>query len=194
MTAAEPLIRREPPVGRRRRSSTSHEIRGRHGVTMQRESGPDTLGVTCDRNSRRSSSMPRSILGAPSRGSTLGIINIIRMRTNIRQFRCERVSASEAGDGFQVLFERAPDSDAGYVLVQRHFEFPDREECYVESDDREFSGHFRIQRASLSRNGFWMAFGRNPVRKIAVTFDATDSVYTEVKRVLQIMIPKIIIS
>jgi hypothetical protein len=39
-----------------------------------------------------------------------------------------------------------------------------------------------------------MAFGRNPVREIAVTFDATDSVYTEVKRVLQIMIPKIIIS
>ena len=138
--------------------------------------------------------MPQSIPRAPGHDSALGIIYGIRMRTNSRQFRCERVSASEAGDGFQVLFERAPDSDAGYVLVQRHFEFPDREECYVESDDRDFSGHFRIQRASLSRNGFWMAFGRNPVREIAVTFDATDSVYTEVKRVLQIMIPKIVIS
>jgi hypothetical protein len=138
--------------------------------------------------------MPRSIPRAPSRENALGIIYDIRMRTNSRQFRCERVSAREAGDGFQVLFEQAPDSDAGYVLVQRHFEFPDRGECYVESDDRDFSGHFRIQRASLSRNRFRMAFGRNPVREIAVSFDATDSVYSEVKRVLQIMIPEIIIS
>ena len=70
----------------------------------------------------------------------------------------------------------------------------DREECYVESDDREFSGHFRIRRAYLSRNRFRMAFGRSPVREIAVWFDATDSVYTEVERVLQIMIPAFVIS
>jgi hypothetical protein len=138
--------------------------------------------------------MPRSILRAPSRESALGIIYGIRMRTISRQFRCERVSASEAGDGFQVLFERAPDSDGGYVLIQRHFEFPDREECYVESDDREFSGHFRIRRAYLSRDRFRMAFGKNPVREITVTFDAPDSVYIEVKRVLQIMITKLVIS
>jgi hypothetical protein len=138
--------------------------------------------------------MPGSILRAPSRESALGIIYGIRMHTNIRQFRCERVSVSEAGDGFQVLFERAPDSDAGYVLVQRHFEFPDQGECYVESDDREFSRHFRIQRAYLSRDRFRMAFGGNPAREIAVTFDATDSVYTEIKRVLQIMIPELVIS
>ena len=97
-----------------------------------------------------------------------GIIYGIHMRTISRQFRCERVSTSEAGEGFQVLFERTPDSDEGYVLVQRHFELPDREERYVESDDQEFSGHFRIRRAYLSRNGFRMAFGRNPVREIGV--------------------------
>jgi hypothetical protein len=39
-----------------------------------------------------------------------------------------------------------------------------------------------------------MAFGGNSAREIAVTFDATDSVYTEVKRVLQIMIPELVIS
>jgi hypothetical protein len=99
-----------------------------------------------------------------------------------------------AGDGFRVLFERAPNSDEGYVLVQRHFEFPISEECYIESDDRKFSGHFRIRRAHLSRNRFQMAFGRRPERSIAVSFDATDSVYTEVKRVLQIIIPEVVIS
>jgi hypothetical protein len=116
------------------------------------------------------------------------------MSTNIRQFQCEHVSATKAGEGFQVLFEKEPESDEGYVLVQRHFEFPDGGECYVETEDREFCGHFRIRRARLSRNRFQMDFGRSPERKIAVLFNATDSVYSEVKHVLRIMIPEIVIS
>ena len=116
------------------------------------------------------------------------------MPTHIRELRCEHVSASEAGEGFQVLFEKAPDSDEGYVIVQRHFEFPDRGECYLETDDREFCGHFRIQSAHLSRNQFQIAFDREPVKEIAVLFSATDPVYAEVRRVLQIMIPGINIS
>jgi len=110
---------------------------------------------------------------------------------HIRELRCEHVSASEAGDGFQVLFEKAPDSDEGYVIVQRHFEFPDGGECYLETDDPEFCGHFRIQSAHLSRNEFQIAFGREPVKEIAVMFSATDPVYAEVRRVLKIMIPRI---
>ena len=116
------------------------------------------------------------------------------MNANIRQFRYGRVTASGAGDGFQVLFERAPDSDGEYVLVQRHFESPDQAECYVESDDRQLSGHFRIRRAHLTRDRFEMTFGERPERRIAVLFDATDSVYAEVERVLRIMVPEIIIS
>jgi hypothetical protein len=113
------------------------------------------------------------------------------MATSLREFRCDHVSASEAGDGVQVLFAKAPDSDEAYVLVQRHFEFPDRGECYLETEDREFCGHFPIRSAHLSRNRFEISFGREPVRRIAVLFSATDSVYAEVQRVLQIMVPEI---
>jgi hypothetical protein len=116
------------------------------------------------------------------------------MPSNIRQFRCEHVSATEAGEGFQVLFEKVPDSDEGYVLLQRHFEFPDGGKCYVETDDRDFCGHFSTRHARLSRNRFEMTFGTSPVREFAVSFEAADSVYTEVKRVLQIMIPELVIS
>ena len=35
---------------------------------------------------------------------------------------------------------------AGYVLVQRHFEFPDGGKSYLETDDLEFCGHFRIRK------------------------------------------------
>jgi hypothetical protein len=113
------------------------------------------------------------------------------MATNLREFHCEYVSASEAGDGFQVLFAKARDSDEAYVLVQRHFEFPDRGEYYVETEDREFCGHFTIRAARLFRNCFEICFGRGSARKLVVFFNATDSVYTEVQRVLQIMIPEI---
>jgi hypothetical protein len=80
------------------------------------------------------------------------------------------------------------------VLVQRHFEFPDSGKCYLETEDRGFCGHFPVRSANLSRTLFQIAFGRGPVRRIEVSFDTTDSVYAEVKRVLQIMIPDILIS
>lgn len=111
------------------------------------------------------------------------------MPTNVKEFQCEHVSTSEAGDYFQVMFEQTPDSDEGYVLVQRQSEMPDGGKCYVETDDRDFCGHFRIRNAQLSRNQFRMAFGSGPVKQITVSFNATDLAYAEAKRVLQIMIP-----
>ena len=98
------------------------------------------------------------------------------MPTNIRELRCTHVSATEAGEGFQVLFKKAPDSDEGYMLIQRHFEFPDRGECYLETEDREFCGHFWIQSAHLRKDQFQITFGREPVRRIEVLFSATEAV------------------
>jgi len=117
--------------------------------------------------------------------------NQISMFKDFREFRCGHVSVSEVGDGFQVLFEKTPGSEEGYVLVQRHFEFPDGGKCYLETDDREFCGHFRFRGAQLSRNRFQMVFGIRPVREITVFFRATNSAYTELQRVLRIMIPEI---
>ena len=115
------------------------------------------------------------------------------MTHHIVELRCEHVSATEAGDGFQVLFETTRDSLEGYVLIQRHFEFPDRGNCYLETGDREFCGHFRIRSANLSRDRFQLAFGSGPLKRIVVLFSATGSVYAEVKRVLQIMIPEVVL-
>jgi hypothetical protein len=117
--------------------------------------------------------------------------NQVSMPSNLREFCCEHMLESEAGDGFQVLFEKTPYSEEGYVLVQRHFEFPDGGKSYLETDDHEFCGHFRFRSARLSGNRFQMVFGIRPVREVTVFFKATDSAYAEVQRVLQIMIPEI---
>jgi hypothetical protein len=69
-------------------------------------------------------------------------------------------------------------------------EVPDGGTCYIETDAEEFCGHFLIRSANLSRDRFQIAFGDAPVKTIVVRFTATDSVYAEIKRVLQIMIPE----
>ncbi len=115
----------------------------------------------------------------------------VSMLRSVREFQCERVTAADAGDYFQVLFEQNPDSGQGYVLVQRQFELPDGGECYIETDDGDFCGHFRIRTAQLSRSRFRMAFGDGPLKHITVSFNANDSAYAEAKRVLQIMIPEL---
>ena len=117
--------------------------------------------------------------------------NQVSMLTKFGEFRCKHVSVSEVGDGFQVLFEKIQDSEVGYVLVQRHFEYPDGGKCYIETDDQEFCGHFHFRKAWLSRKRLHVLFGIKPVREIRVFFKTTDSVYAEVQRVLQIMIPEI---
>ena len=131
------------------------------------------------------------LTGSKRKGTIRQSHNQVSMFTNPREFHCEHVSVSEVGDGFQILFEKTPGSEEGYVLVQRHFEFPDGGKCYLETDDPEFCGHFRFRGAQFSRNRVQIMFGIRPVKEITVFFKATDSAYTELQRVLQIMIPEI---
>jgi hypothetical protein len=68
------------------------------------------------------------------------------------QMQFNSVSASEAGDYFQVLFEQDVDNpEARYFLVQCQFEFPDKEGFYIESDDTRLGGLFEVKTATLSR-------------------------------------------
>ena len=99
------------------------------------------------------------------------------------------VSASEAGDYFQVLFEEEKDNDEkGYFLMQRQFEFPDEDEFYLESDDNRFCGHFQIAAASLSRDEFCLELLPSTERKkLRIRFYTDPDVFEEVKRVLRIM-------
>jgi hypothetical protein len=113
------------------------------------------------------------------------------MPSKLKELQCKHVSASEAGDYFQVMFENTRDAEGGYLLVQRQFEMPDEGECYVEADDPEFGGHYRIRNARLTSEQFEFEFGNEPACKVGVFFEARGSTYSEVKRILQIMIPNL---
>ena len=104
------------------------------------------------------------------------------------QMQFNSVSASEAGDYFQVLFEEEVDnSEARYFLVQCQFEFPNEEEFYIESDDTRLCGHFEVKTATLSRQSLRLEMPSTKWKIIRVQFQTDDEGYEELERVLKTM-------
>ena len=103
--------------------------------------------------------------------------------------RLKHVSASESGDYYQVIFEAERDGGNAYLLIQRQFEDPDGGVCYLEAHDEDYVGHFKVVRATLKRNRFFLKLGREEAAEVEVTFKATGQNYNEVARIMRIMIP-----
>ena len=97
------------------------------------------------------------------------------------------VSASEAGDYYQVVFEEEADnSSARYFLIQRQFEFP-HEGFYIESDNTEFCGHFDVEAASLSRRWLRLEMANTEWKSIQIRFLADQVAYEELAHALSTM-------
>lgn len=108
----------------------------------------------------------------------------------MKQLNAKYVSASEAGDYFQVLFEEERDSLENYFLIQRGFEFEDitPDPCYIESDDLTLCGHLKISKVGLSRNRFYLLLGDKNQNDLEIRFEISEENYQEVKRVLTIIL------
>ena len=66
-------------------------------------------------------------------------------------FHANYVSTSAFGDGdyYQAMFEAEQDTDdpdSPYLLIQRQFEDPDDNRCYIEMHDEKYCGHFLLRR------------------------------------------------
>jgi len=70
------------------------------------------------------------------------------------RLNCKHVSASEAGDYFQFLFEKERDDDKEYFLIQRQFEFPDGDKCYVKNQGEDYIGHNKIRKSAIVTKDF----------------------------------------
>ena len=104
------------------------------------------------------------------------------------QMRFNSVSASEAGDYLQVLFEEEADNlEAGYFLVQRQFEFPDEGEVYIESTDTRLCGHFAVKAAALSRQRFRLEMPSTNWHVIEIQFATDQAGYEELEGALATM-------
>ena len=114
---------------------------------------------------------------------------------NAMRFRAKYVSVSQNGDYYQVAFENrdaASDAadvypDSPYLLIQRQFEDPDGGECYVETHEEGYIGHFRLRSIEFSPSRLLLEIARDRNNRIEVVFDIGQSEFEEVQRVIDII-------
>ena len=105
------------------------------------------------------------------------------------------VSVASSGDEyFQISFAETEDSDRAYFLIQRQFESFDGGLFYVESHEPKLCGHFNIKRAELRRDTLRLQVACEPTETVQIRFQASSGRYSELKRVLKIMMPARILS
>ena len=107
-----------------------------------------------------------------------------------KKLKAKYVSAAEAGDYFQVLFEEDRSRPKKYFLIQRGFEFEEVEPngLYIESDDMRFCGHLKPSKIEFNRNRFYLQLAEEENDDLEIAFDIVDSDYLEVRRVIKIIL------
>ena len=77
--------------------------------------------------------------------------------------------------------------DSPYLIIQRQFEMPDGGKCYIETQNAEYIGHFRVRRIDFRPDGISVEIGRSRNNVIDVTFSMTTSAFEEAVPVLKII-------
>ena len=124
------------------------------------------------------------------------VISRQTMEPSLMRFHAKYVSATEAGDYYQVSFETEdpgddatdpPGLDSPYLIIQRQFETPDGGRCYVETHDHGYVGHYRLKLIDFNPTQLVVAIERKSNTHVEVTY-ALDAVeFNEVQRVVNII-------
>ena len=117
---------------------------------------------------------------------------------SLMRFHAKYVSASEAGDYYEVSFDtedpgedstdpRGPDRP--YLIIQRQFETPDGGQCYVETHDDGHVGHFHVRLTNFTRTclAFEIARKRNASTCVEVSCSLDAVEFREVRRIVNII-------
>lgn len=108
----------------------------------------------------------------------------------------KRVSAVASGDYYQILFDSEDrcdeqvtsfDQPAPYVLVQRQFELFDGGKCYIESDDGEYIGHFKLKLVEFSPTRLAYEIARRDHNRVEVVFALTASEFEEAQPIVEVI-------
>jgi hypothetical protein len=109
------------------------------------------------------------------------------MRT--MQFHANYVSASLDGDYYTAMFaeEDADHFDRPYLIIQRQFEDLEDATCYVETYNREYSGHFLVRRVEFTPESLLLEFDRANDNLIRVTFRMPPAEFVKASEVIKII-------
>ncbi len=90
----------------------------------------------------------------------------------------------------KVTFEAEPDtddSDSPYLLIQRQFEDPDDDRCYVETHDKKYCGHFLLRRIDFTPQKLSIKLDRPTDNFVSVTLAMMAPEFAEASQVVKII-------
>ena len=107
-------------------------------------------------------------------------------------FHANYVSTSVFGDEdyFQAAFEAEQDTDdpdSPYLLIQRQFEDPDDDGCYIETHDENYRGHFLLRHVDFTPEKLSIELDRPRDNFVSVTFAMVETEFAEASQVLKII-------
>jgi hypothetical protein len=79
------------------------------------------------------------------------------------------------------------DVDSLYLLIQRQFEDPDDDWCYIGTHDKNYIGHFRLRCVEFTPQNLSIEFDRPADNLVSVTFVMAASDFEDVSRVVKII-------
>jgi hypothetical protein len=115
---------------------------------------------------------------------------------SLMRFHANYVSACEAGDYYQIWFdaeEPGEDStdphkpDRPYLIIQRQFETPDGGQCYVETHDQGYLGHFTLRLTDFTRTSLAFEIARKRDTHVAVSCSLGAVEFKELERIVNII-------
>jgi hypothetical protein len=107
-------------------------------------------------------------------------------------FHANCVSTSVFGDSdyYQAAFEAeedADDPDSPYLLIQRQFEDPDDDRCYIETHDKKYCGHFRLLRVDFTPRKVSIELDRPRDNFVSVTLAMVETEFATASQVVKII-------
>ncbi|MSQ71130.1 MAG: hypothetical protein EXR27_07550 [Betaproteobacteria bacterium] len=108
----------------------------------------------------------------------------------------KRISATASGDYYQVLLDSEDrdeeqldpfDQPAPYLMVQCQFEFSNGGKCYVESDDDEYIGHFKLKLIEFSPTRLAFEIARRNHNHVEVCFALTGAEFDETLPIIEVI-------
>jgi hypothetical protein len=79
------------------------------------------------------------------------------------------------------------DADSPYLLIQREFEDPDDNWCYIETHEEKYCGHFLLRRVDFAPQKLSIELDRPRDNLISVTFAMAATEFAEASQVVKII-------
>lgn len=101
-----------------------------------------------------------------------------------------------SGDYYQILFDSEDrgeehvdpfDESAPYLMVQRQFEFFDGGNCYIESENDDYIGHFKLKLIEFSPTSFAFEIDRRDHNRVEVSFALTAAEFEEAQPIVEVI-------